>query len=81
MQSVKIGDFKDKKQVKVWWVEQNVVILQQKTNKGKAKVRIIWQNVNFKRYKAHRVNKEHRVRSKGFTRVSTSMMLAAWGWL
>ena len=40
-QSVKIDDFEDKKQVKVWRIEQNVVILQSKTNKRKVKVRII----------------------------------------
>ena len=40
-QSVKIDDFEDKKQVKVWRIEQNVVILQPKTNKKKVKVRII----------------------------------------
>ncbi len=41
MQSVKMADFEDKKQVKVWQIEQNALILQPKTNKGKAKVRII----------------------------------------
>ncbi len=40
-QSVKIDDFEDKRQVKVWWIEQNVVILQPKTNKRKVKVGII----------------------------------------
>ena len=49
VQSVKRCVFEDKKQVKVWWNEQNVVILQPKMNKRKVKVRIIWQNVNPKR--------------------------------
>jgi hypothetical protein len=40
-QSVKIGDFEDKKEVKVWRIKQNVVILQPKTNKRKVKARII----------------------------------------
>ena len=40
-QSVKTGDFEDKKQVKVWRIEHNVVILQPKTNKRIVKVRII----------------------------------------
>ena len=40
-QSVKMADFEDKKQVKVWWIEQNVLILQPKTDKRKVKVRII----------------------------------------
>ena len=40
-QSVRKGNFEDKKQVKVCEVKQNVVILQPKTNKRLVKVRII----------------------------------------
>ena len=47
-------------------------------SKKKEKVRIIWQNVNFK----HRKDcKKKHIRIKDFTRASTSMMLAAWEWL
>ena len=40
-QSVRKGNFEDKKQVKVCVIKQSAVILQPKTNTEKAKVRII----------------------------------------